>query len=34
LADNGVCYPETSTFCNLYPQYKWCGTLGRTNLRR
>jgi hypothetical protein len=34
LADNGVCYQETSTFCNLYPQYKWCGSLGRTNLRR
>merc|ERR1712072_199760 len=34
LADNGVCYQETSTFCNLYPQYKWCGSLGRPNLRR
>jgi hypothetical protein len=29
-----VCYPETQTFCNLYPQYTWCGALGRTNLRR
>lgn len=34
LANNGVCYPETQTFCNLYPQYTWCGALGRTNLRR
>merc|ERR1712087_997251 len=35
LADNGVCYPESKTFCDLYPQYTWCG--GRRlsgNLRR
>jgi hypothetical protein len=35
LADNGVCYPESKGFCDLYPQYTWCG--GRRlsgNLRR
>merc|ERR1711948_255372 len=25
LANNGVCYPETKLFCDLYPQYTWCG---------
>merc|ERR1712187_325940 len=35
LANNGVCYPESKGFCDLYPQYTWCG--GRRlsgNLRR
>merc|ERR1712083_1007094 len=34
LANNGVCYPETKGFCDLYPQYTWCGGLGHANLRR
>merc|ERR1711972_1041200 len=25
LANNGVCYPESKAFCDLYPQYAWCG---------
>merc|ERR1712187_499134 len=25
LASNGVCYPESKAFCDLYPQYTWCG---------
>merc|ERR1711972_1312683 len=25
LANNGVCYPESKSFCDLYPQYTWCG---------
>merc|ERR1712083_895139 len=25
LASNGVCYPESQAFCDLYPQYTWCG---------
>merc|ERR1712083_964263 len=25
LANNGVCYAESKGFCDLYPQYKWCG---------
>merc|ERR1712232_264294 len=32
LADNGVCYSQGQAFCDLYPQYIWCGPLGRTNL--
>merc|ERR1712216_872140 len=24
LASNGVCYPESKAFCDLYPQYTWC----------
>jgi len=35
LANNGVCYPESKGYCDLYPQYTWCG--GRRlsgNLRR
>jgi len=25
LANNGVCYQQTKSFCDLYPQYTWCG---------
>merc|ERR1712072_102216 len=24
LASNGVCYPESKAYCDLYPQYTWC----------
>merc|ERR1711885_95282 len=24
LASNGVYYPESKAFCDLYPQYTWC----------
>jgi hypothetical protein len=34
MADNGVCYTTTQAWCNLYPQYQWCGGLGHANLRR
>merc|ERR1712039_150191 len=35
LADNGVCYPESKGFCDLYPQYTWCGARRLSgNLRR
>merc|ERR1711988_339226 len=25
MANNGVCYQQTKGFCDLYPQYTWCG---------
>jgi hypothetical protein len=35
LANNGVCYQETKNYCDLYPQFTWCGsTLAKSNLRR
>lgn len=34
MADNGVCYSTAQAWCNLYPQYQWCGGLGHANLRR
>merc|ERR1712072_520436 len=34
MADNGVCYSQTQAFCDLYPQYRWCGPLGGSKLTR
>merc|ERR1712050_108409 len=35
LANNGVCYAESQGFCDLYPQYTWCGARRLSgNLRR
>merc|ERR1712217_646062 len=25
MANNGVCYGEAKSWCDLYPQYTWCG---------
>lgn len=25
LASNGVCYPESKQWCDMYPQFDWCG---------